>query len=602
MINIFRHFKGHILAVSGIILLLIVAAWSDLSLPQYTSRIVDIGIAQKGYVDGVIPQVSQSELTSNSINYITRSGAMMLGVAFVGITANIIATLIGSITSSSIAKELRHKVYVKVIGLSHAELDEFSTASLITRTTNDITQVQGFIQIFFRMVLYAPILSIGAISNVVSTNGKMSWTIVLGVVTVIGIIAFGFSKVIPRFKKAQKLVDQVNKVLRENLTGLSVIRAFSNQKFEEDRFAVVNHDLTENNRYINNVMSLLMPGMMLTMNLMTVLIVFVGANHISQGNLQVGEMMAFMTYAMQIMMSFIMISMVSVMLPRATVAMGRIQEVLDSTTIVEEPSNPCQEKITRGEIEFNDVTYRFHGAPEAAINKMSFVSKPGQTTAIIGSTGSGKTTILNLLLRFMDPTLGSVQIDNINIKNLPQEELRKAIAVVPQKALLFRGTIEENILFGESAEAIALPENQEKIKIAAQSSQSKEFIDNLDNGLKSEVSQGGSNFSGGQKQRLAIARALAKDAKILLFDDSFSALDYRTDRLVRNNIKENYHDKNIIIVGQRVSSIMDADQILVVDKGNIVGKGTHKELLSGCSIYQEIAKSQLSEEELNNEK
>ncbi len=600
MLNLVRRLRKHLPLLLAAVTLLSVLAWSDLSLPQYISDIVDVGIGNMGYEGAIPADRTQSELTLNSINYILRSGMLMLAVALVGVIANILATLIGTVISSKVAMELRHEVYQKVMSLSGEEMNRFSTASLITRTTNDITQVQTFLQMFFRMMLYAPILSIGAIVMVLQTDVSMSWIIVLGVVGVMVFILIAFWFVMPRFKRAQQLIDNVNRVLRENLTGLSVVRAFDNQEFEEKRFEEVNQTLTKNDRFINNVMSLMMPMIMLMMNITTMLIVYFGAKHIQAGNLQVGEMMQFMTYGMQIMFSFIMISMVSAMIPRSAVSMQRIREVLDTENTILDGSSP-EKKITKGVISFERVGYRFANAQNDAVQGIDFEAIPGRTTAIIGSTGSGKSTIINLLMRFFDVTEGAIRIDGTDIRAYSLEELRSSISAVLQKSVLFTGTIEENVLLGRRREAIALPAARSAVETALTVSQSAEFVEQLEDGVKSEVAQGGKNFSGGQKQRLAIARALAKDAPILLFDDSFSALDYKTDRALRRQLKEQFSDKNILIVGQRVSSIMDADHILVMDKGRIVGQGTHKSLMKDCAIYQEIAKSQLSEEELEDE-
>ncbi len=660
LIDILKLLKKHIPLFLVAMLMLVVQAWSDLSLPEYMSQIVDVGIQKMGYVDGIPSGVADADLLASSLSYIGKVGGMMILIAFVGMIANVFSSMLGAIISSKMAKDLRSEVYTKVMAFSGAELEKFSIPSLITRTTNDITQVQTFYQLFFRMMLYAPIVSVGAISKVLSSNRSMSWIVLLGVSAVLLLIGVSFALVIPKFKIAQTLVDNVNRVLRENLTGLQVVRAFNNQSYEEERFEEVNQELTKNNRYINTAMSLMMPMMMLIMNLITVLIVFVGAKYIRSGNLQVGEMMAYITYAMQIMMSFIMISMVSAMIPRAIVSMKRIQEVLDLPISIDDKKD-SSEKVSSGVITFENVSFQFDDAEECAVQDVSFETRSGQTTAIIGSTGSGKSTLLNLLMRFFDVSDGEIMIDGVNIKDYSIKTLRDSIALVPQKALLFRGSIEENVLFSqeklgegncyESGEKNGV-ENREinspayseeqkisskdnnhqdtiidnefdrmnsadadenkrehqtndssnhRLDLALEVSQAKEFVDSLDGGVQSEVSQGGGNFSGGQKQRLSIARALAKDAPILVFDDSFSALDYKTDERLRKQIKKHYSDRNIIVVAQRVTSIMEADQILVMDQGRIVGRGTHKELLKSCDIYREIAKSQLSEEELYDE-
>ena len=446
-------------------------------------------------------------------------------------------------------------------------------------------------------MLYAPIISFGAISKVLTSNRSMRWIIALGVVLVLVLIGISFALVIPRFKIAQTLVDNVNRVLRENLTGLQVVRAFNNQEFEEKRFEVVNYELTENTRFINTSISLMMPAVMLVMNLITVLIVFVGAGYIRAGNLQVGEMMAYITYAMQIMMSFIMISMVAAMIPRSIVSMKRIREVLELPIAISDKESSAA-AVSTGSLRFENVSFRYDDTEAYAIQNISFEAGPGQMTAIIGSTGSGKSTIVNLLMRFFEVSAGSIFVDGNDIRAYSLSDLRKAIALVPQKALLFRGTVEENVLFADGANA---DRNEERLHLALEVSQASEFVRSLERGERSEVAQGGGNFSGGQKQRLSIARALAKDAPILVFDDSFSALDYKTDEKLRKQIREYFSDRNLLVIAQRVTSIMEADQILVMDQGQIVGRGTHMELLKSCDIYREIAKSQLSEEELGYE-
>ena len=597
MLDIIKQLKNHFPLFIAVLLLLAVMAWSDLSLPEYMSSIVDIGIQKMGYPDGVSIDSTEAELLANSTQYVFRAGGSMLLIALLGTAANISSTMLGAIISSKIARDLRSRVYQKVMDFSGVEMERFSIASLITRTTNDITQVQSFYQLFFRMMLYAPIISFGAISKVLTSNRSMSWIIALGVVLVLVLIGISFALVIPRFKIAQTLVDNVNRVLRENLTGLQVVRAFNNQEFEEKRFEVVNYELTENTRFINTSISLMMPAVMLVMNLITVLIVFVGAGYIRAGNLQVGEMMAYITYAMQIMMSFIMISMVAAMIPRSIVSMKRIREVLELPIAISDKESSAA-AVSTGSLRFENVSFRYDDAEAYAIQNISFEAGPGQMTAIIGSTGSGKSTIVNLLMRFFEVSAGSIFVDGNDIRAYSLSDLRKAIALVPQKALLFRGTVEENVLFADGANA---DRNEERLHLALEVSQASEFVRSLERGERSEVAQGGGNFSGGQKQRLSIARALAKDAPILVFDDSFSALDYKTDEKLRKQIREYFSDRNLLVIAQRVTSIMEADQILVMDQGQIVGRGTHMELLKSCDIYREIAKSQLSEEELGYE-
>ena len=708
--KIFKYLKEYKAFVAGIILLLIVQAYCDLSLPQYMSDIVDIGI-QQGGIEHVAPEEMREEtmenlcvflsdedaetvkdayckneegnyeltlkkkeeienidellgmpmlvmssleeeagmdmdtikmllesgqLTKEQIfqqedaveeqlgdmsdtiisqkallvvkeeyqalgwdmgdyqnSYMLRTGGKMIAMAVVMMAAAILAGMLASYTSAGVGRDLRDKVFKKVVSFSNSEIEQFSTASLITRSTNDIQQIQMVEVMLLRMVIYAPIIGIGGVIKVANTRTGMGWIIGVAVGAIILVVGILMSVTLPKFKKMQSLVDRLNLVSREILTGVSVIRAFSREKFEEKRFEGANKDLMKTQLFTSRVMSMMMPVMMMIMNCITVAIVWFGSKGVDLGNLQVGDMMAFITYTMQIVMAFLMITMVSIMLPRAGVAAGRIDEVLNTKAEILDPEKPQDDSKAqwKGEITFEDVCFRYPGADENAIQDISFTAEPGKTTAIIGSTGCGKSTLLNLIPRFYDVTEGKVTVDGVDIREITQHKLRDLIGYVPQKGVLFSGTIASNIGF-----AGEIP--QEKIQEAAQIAQAEEFISEKEEGYESPIAQGGTNVSGGQKQRLSIARAIAKNPKVFLFDDSFSALDYKTDVVLRKALNEKISDATVIIVAQRISTILHADQIIVLDDGRIVGKGTHEELLQSCAAYQEIAKSQLSEKEL----
>lgn len=669
-------------AVMGIILLLIVQAFCDLSLPQYTSDIVDVGI-QQGGIEHVameemrketfekISQVldeedaavfadsyelneagnyelkvkdsemleqldemigkplaemagmqSQEQMGSMSdsiirqtailmvkseyealgwdmgdyqIHYLLITGGKMLGITVIMMAAAILAGLIASYTSAKVGMNLRSRIFKKVVSFSHGEMDRFSTASLITRSTNDIQQIQMVCVMMLRMVLYAPILGIGGVVKVAGTKTGMGWVIGLAVGIIMVLVSVLMGAAMPKFKKMQVLVDKLNLVSREILTGVPVIRAFSREKHEEQRFAAANKELMSTQLFASRVMTFMMPAMMLIMNGITVLIVWVGAHGIDLGNLQVGDMMAFITYTMQIVMSFLMITMISVMLPRAGVAAGRIDEVLRVEPAIcdkAETKDDAKEEW-KGRITFADVSFRYPGADEDALEHISFTAEPGRTTAIIGSTGCGKSTLLHLIPRFYDVTEGRITMDGVDIRDMSQHKLRSLLGFVPQKGVLFSGDIASNIKFaGDQV-------TDEQMMEAAEIAQAMEFIQQKDEKFESPISQGGTNVSGGQKQRLSIARAIAKQPKVFLFDDSFSALDYKTDAVLRKALHEKITDATVIIVAQRISTILHADQIIVLEDGRIAGKGTHEELLAKCETYQEIARSQLSEAELN---
>lgn len=525
--------------------------------------------------------------------YILHTGAKMLALAFLGMAASILVGLLASRVGAGVGRRLRENVFRKVVGFSNAEFDKFSTASLITRSTNDIQQIQLLLVMILRMVLYAPIMAIGGIWKVFHTNVDMSWIIGLAVAVIIVIVGFLFLVVMPKFKLIQNQVDKLNLVSREILTGLSVIRAFGTQKYEEERFDDANKALTKTNLFVNRAMTFMMPLMMFVMNSIAVLIVWVGGHSINDGAMQVGDMMAFIQYTMQIIMAFLMICMISVMLPRAAVSAGRVDEVLTSETMIHDPGNPSHiPEEGKGKIVFDHVSFRYPGAEEDVLHDISFTAEPGKTTAFIGSTGCGKSTLVNLIPRFYDVTDGKITIDGKDIRNVSQHELREKLGYVPQKAVLFSGDIASNILYGN-------PEGSEaEMTEAATIAQATEFIEQKKKKYKSTISQGGSNVSGGQKQRLSIARAIAKHPDVYIFDDSFSALDYKTDATLRAKLKEKTSESTVMIVAQRISTILHADQIIVLDDGQIVGKGTHKELLKTCEAYYQIASSQLSEKEL----
>ncbi|WP_075720441.1 ABC transporter ATP-binding protein [Roseburia sp. 499] len=707
--KIFKYLKEYKAIVAGIILLLIVQAYCDLSLPQYMSDIVDIGI-QQGGIEHVAPEEMREETLENLCvfmsdedaetvkgayekneegnyeltvkkdeiekldeilglpmlvmssmeeqegmdmetiraalesgmmtkeqilqqedaveeqlgdmsdtiinqkallgvkseyealgwdmgdyqnSYMLRTGGKMIAMSVIMMAAAIFAGMLASYVSAGVGRDLRDKVFKKVVSFSNSEIERFSTASLITRSTNDIQQIQMVEVMLLRMVIYAPIIGIGGVIKVANTRTGMSWIIGVAVGVIILVVGLLMVVAMPKFKKMQTLVDRLNLVSREILTGVPVIRAFSREKFEEKRFEGANKELMKTQLFTNRVMSMMMPLMMMIMNCITVAIVWFGSKGVDLGNLQVGDMMAFITYTMIIVMSFLMITMVSVMLPRAGVAANRIDEVLNTEAEILDPKEPKDgvNEQWKGEIVFDDVCFQYPGADENAIEHISFKAEPGKTTAIIGSTGCGKSTLLNLIPRFYDVTEGKITVDGVDIRDITQNKLRSLLGYVPQKGVLFSGTIATNIGFaGEVSE--------EKIQEAAQIAQAEEFISAKEEGYESPIAQGGTNVSGGQKQRLSIARAIAKNPKVFLFDDSFSALDYKTDVVLRKALNEKISDATVIIVAQRISTILHADQIIVLDEGKVVGKGTHEELMQSCETYQEIAKSQLSEKEL----
>lgn len=527
--------------------------------------------------------------------YLVYAGLKMVGMALLMGVVTVLVGFFASKVAAGIGMTLRENVFKKVVGFSNAEMDRFSTASLITRSTNDIQQIQMVSVMLLRMVAYAPILGIGGVLKVVQTGAGMGWIIVLAIIVIIGYVLLLMSSAMPKFKLMQKLVDRINLVSREILTGLSVIRAFGREDTEEERFDAANKDLTKTTLFTNRVMTFMMPGMMMIMNVLTVGIVWFGAKKIDAGSMQVGAMTAFITYAMMIVMSFLMLTMMSIMLPRAAVAAERIDEVIQTESSIVDIDEPETLTTHNGRIAFEHVCFRYPGATEDVLHDIDFVAEPGKTTAIIGSTGCGKSTLVNLIPRLYDVTDGKITLDGKDIRRIAMSDLREEIGYVPQKGILFSGTIASNLRFGKG------DATEEEIERAADIAQATEFIDVKEDRYDSAIAQGGSNVSGGQKQRLAIARAIAKNPKICIFDDSFSALDLKTDAALRGALSENVTDSTIIIVAQRISTILHAEQILVLDEGRIVGKGTHEELLEHCEVYRQIAESQLSASELGME-
>ena len=534
-----------------------------------------------------------ADTDSIQTNYILTVGVKMLGLTVLLTGCAVGAGFCLAKLGAGVGRDLRRDVFAKVSYFNNSEMDRFSTASLITRSTNDITQIQNFLSMGFRMLCFAPIMGIGGLIMGLSTCVSLAWVLALALIIMLGLILILFSVALPRFKKMQSLVDRLNLVSREELSGIMVVRAFANQNFIQQRFDKANRDLTGNTLFVNRAMATMMPIMTFVMNGISLLIVWFGGKQIAQSNLQVGDMMAFIQYAMHVIMSFLFISMMFIMVPRASVSADRISEILTTENKVADKEQPKHfaQKVN-GEVEFRDVSFHYDGADADVLEHISFTAKPGQTTAFIGSTGSGKSTLINLIPRFYDVSDGKITIDGIDVRDLPQKELRDKIGYVPQKGLLFSGTIASNLRYGDEQAT------QQTLEQSAQVAQASEFINELEQGFDTEISQGGTNVSGGQRQRLSIARALVKKAPIYIFDDTFSALDFKTDAKLRKALREYTQNATVFIVAQRVSTIMQADQIVVLDEGKIVGIGKHEDLLKNCKIYREIAESQLSKEEL----
>lgn len=721
MFKLFKYLKRYVGLIVGIVVLLFLQAFCDLSLPDYTARIVNVGIQQQGIEDGVPDQIRitslnrlklfmteeeqavvdsfytedgdvcrrgdvteeereeldqifspammiASELASDNettaalkenmglpadadllaaleqapgetlaqmqagiedtvnglpesivsqaavayvraeyealgldvdgiqMRYLAVSGGKMLGLAFLGVMAAITITFLSARVAAAMGHDLRNMVYRKVIGFSSGEFHRFSTASLITRSTNDIQQIQLVMAMMFRIVLYAPILGIGGVLKVLNTNASMTWILGLAVVLILLVVIILFSVAMPKFTKLQKLIDRLNLVTREILTGIPVIRAFSREKHEEERFEKANRDLTRTNLFVNRCMTFMMPVMMLIMNGVSVLIIYSGAYAVDGGSMQVGDVMAFIQYAMQIIMSFLMITMMSIMLPRANVSAVRINEVLETEVSIRQPEDPKEPSPdVKGMVEFDHVTFAYPDGDENVLEDITFTARKGETVAFIGSTGSGKSTLVNLIPRFYDVTKGAVRVDGVDVREMDEKVLRDKLGYVPQKGVLFSGTIASNISYG-------CPDaSSDTIEKAAEIAQAADFIEEKEKKYQSPIAQGGTNVSGGQKQRLSIARAIAKNPEIFIFDDSFSALDYKTDATLRKALKKATKDATTLIVAQRISTILHADRIIVLDEGRMAGQGTHQELMKNCQVYREIAMSQLSEEELANE-
>lgn len=565
---------------------------------RQTYGVIDDSLIQQQAIEAVKAEYEAlgMDLGVIQLQYLAWLGAQMLGVAALMMAASISVGFVASRTAAKIARNLRERLFEKVVSFSDAEVQSFSAASLITRGTNDIQQIQMVLVMLLRMVLYAPILAIGGIIMVSQTNLAMSWIIVLAIVVIGIVIALLMALALPKFKIMQKLIDRVNLVSREMLTGMSVIRAFDRQEYEEARFDEASTALYKTQLFTNRVMTFMMPTMMLVMNGVSVLIVWVGGSYIDSGVIQTGDMIAFITYSMVIVMSFLMISMIAIMLPRADVAAQRVNEVLDTENSIHDPEESQVEKIDKNakglSVEFDNVTFAYNEGSDPVLKDISFVAEPGKTTAIIGSTGSGKSTIMKLIERFYEVTQGAIRVGGVDVRSMKQHELRRELGYVPQKAFLFSGTIESTIAYANE------DMDEDRVRKAADIAQATEFITAKEQGFESEISQGGTNVSGGQRQRLSIARALASDARVLLFDDSFSALDYATDARLRHALATEAAGKTVLVVAQRIATVLNADKILVLEDGELVGSGTHKELLSTCPTYREIAQSQLSEEEL----
>lgn len=579
MSKLLKYFKPYIFMLIILLGLVYLQALSSLALPDYMANIINKGIIAE----------------DNSV--VIRQGIYMLLISLLGGAASVGVGFLAARVATGFSAHIRERLFTRVESFSLNEFNKFSTASLITRSTNDIQQIQMVITLVLRMILVAPIIGIWAIIKAYNTAPSMSWIIILAVVVMLGIIVILFSTAIPKFILLQKLVDKLNLVTRENLTGLRVIRAFTNEKYEEQKFERANKELTDANLFVNRLMVIMFPFMMLIFNFASLGIVWVGAHLIGNGNLQIGEMLAFMQYAMQVIMAFLMISIVFIMIPRASVSSKRVAEVIETESSIKDPANPAHfDETSTGLVEFKDVSFTYPGADVPALENITFNAKPGETTAIVGGTGSGKSTLVNLIPRFYDTTAGQVLIDGVDVREMRLETLYQKLGYVPQKAVLFSGTVESNIKYG-------MPKaTEDEVKAAAKIAQASDFINELDGKYEGAIAQSGANVSGGQKQRLSIARAIVKKPEIYIFDDSFSALDFKTDSMLRAALTKATAESTVIIVAQRISTIMNADKIIVLDEGKIVGIGNHNELLKSNSVYQEIASSQLSDAELKDHK
>lgn len=569
-----KYYRPYILPIVLIIAFLFGQAMCELALPGYMSDIINNGIVKQ------------------DMGYIRHTGLIMIAVAAATVVCAIMGSLLASRAAAGSSRDIRRALFRKVTAFSAAELNDFSTASLITRSTNDVQMVQQATVMILRLACFAPIMGIGAVIKALNTSVSLSWTIGIALLVILGIMTVSFFLVLPKFQVLQTKLDKLNLLMKERLSGVLVIRAFNTEKREEKRFDIANRDLTKINMFTNKAMSFMMPMLMFVMNGVSILIVWAGAHLVNEGSLMIGDMLAYLQYAMHVIMSFLFITMMFIMIPRAIVSAKRIGEVLDVEPSIEDPEMPETVEDHRGVVEFDHVSFSYPDAEKEVLEDISFTARPGRTTAIIGGTGSGKSTLISLIPRFYDATEGSVRIDGKDVRDITQHELRDQIGYVPQKGLLFSGTIASNLQYGkeDATEAEMLE--------AAETAQAMDFIREKEHGLDEEVAQGGTNVSGGQKQRLSIARALVKKPKIYIFDDSFSALDFKTDKALREALKEKVGDSTIIIVAQRINTIIDADQILVLDEGRLAGKGTHDELMQTCDVYREIALSQLSEEEL----
>lgn len=564
-----KYFKPYIPYILAAVVLLFAEAMLELALPGYMADIID---------DGII---------AGDMKQIYKIGILMIGISAAIVLCATGVSLFASKTAARSARDIRKAVFRKVMHFANEEMEDFSTASLITRSTNDIQQIQMAAVMTLRLGMFAPVMGIGAIIKALRTSVSLAWTIGIAFGAIVILMAFMFIITLPKFKVVQEKVDKLNLVMNERLRGILVIRAFNTQKYEEDRFDHANNDLTKLNLFVNRAMSVMMPVMMLIMNLTSILIVWAGAHYIDAGNLEIGSMLAFIQYAMQIIISFLFIAMMFIFLPRAAVSMGRVGEILKKEISITDKENTQEIRDKCGVVEFKNVSFRYADAEDAVLSDISFTARPGETTAFIGSTGSGKTTLVNLIPRFFDVTEGSITIDGVDIRDMKQHDLREMIGYVPQKGMLFSGDIKSNIAYGAEDKSF------ENIKRAAEVAQAEDFIMEKEEGFDAPVAQGGTNVSGGQKQRLSIARALAKKAPIYIFDDSFSALDFKTDAALRKELKKSAGESTLLIVAQRISTIADADQIIVLNEGRIAGKGTHKELMQTCGVYREIASSQL---------